>query len=301
MPPPPPQQRANPRRGEERHRGQPHRYLSAADGDAAAAQGAVLRSGDAAARRQGPDPHRRRFHRHRGSRRADGAHRPHGDAAMRAGAAPADGAQQGGRGILQRRRRDLEQSRDLRAVPGFPRSQPRAGGILRARIQAEHVPQSRARSKPSTSPHWRSAATASPSTTSPTCGSSRANSPTAACVSSRCRPRCCSTRGRPRRPTSTPRTCPTCSAASASTLSPSGSRASVRWSTCSTMTCGSGRDSCSQHLGRCGPRRRLLPAGPRTSAQVPNAAARPAPDALKADPPRATGNAALARRAIGPG
>jgi cyclic-di-GMP phosphodiesterase TipF (flagellum assembly factor) len=36
-------------------------------------------------------------------------------------------------------------------------------------------------------------------------------------------------------------------------------------------------------------------------AQVPNAAARPAPDALKADPPRTTGNAALARRAIGPG
>jgi cyclic-di-GMP phosphodiesterase TipF (flagellum assembly factor) len=37
------------------------------------------------------------------------------------------------------------------------------------------------------------------------------------------------------------------------------------------------------------------------NAQVPNAAARPAPDALKADPPRTTGNAALARRAIGPG
>jgi cyclic-di-GMP phosphodiesterase TipF (flagellum assembly factor) len=36
-------------------------------------------------------------------------------------------------------------------------------------------------------------------------------------------------------------------------------------------------------------------------AQVPNAAARPTPDALKADPPRSTGNAALARRAVGPG
>jgi cyclic-di-GMP phosphodiesterase TipF (flagellum assembly factor) len=36
-------------------------------------------------------------------------------------------------------------------------------------------------------------------------------------------------------------------------------------------------------------------------AQVPNAAARPAPDTLKADPPRSSGNAALARRAIGPG
>src|SRR5882757_1389212 len=35
--------------------------------------------------------------------------------------------------------------------------------------------------------------------------------------------------------------------------------------------------------------------------QVPNAAARPTPDALQADPPRMSGNAALARRAIGPG
>jgi cyclic-di-GMP phosphodiesterase TipF (flagellum assembly factor) len=35
--------------------------------------------------------------------------------------------------------------------------------------------------------------------------------------------------------------------------------------------------------------------------QVPNAAARPSSDALKADPPRISGNAALARRAIGPG
>jgi cyclic-di-GMP phosphodiesterase TipF (flagellum assembly factor) len=35
--------------------------------------------------------------------------------------------------------------------------------------------------------------------------------------------------------------------------------------------------------------------------QVPNAAPRPSSDALKADPPRLTGNAALARRAIGPG
>jgi cyclic-di-GMP phosphodiesterase TipF (flagellum assembly factor) len=37
------------------------------------------------------------------------------------------------------------------------------------------------------------------------------------------------------------------------------------------------------------------------NAQVPDAAARPAPDALKADPPRMSGNAALARRAVGPG
>jgi cyclic-di-GMP phosphodiesterase TipF (flagellum assembly factor) len=40
---------------------------------------------------------------------------------------------------------------------------------------------------------------------------------------------------------------------------------------------------------------------PDDKPQVPNAAARPAPDALKADPPRTTGNAALARRAVGPG
>jgi cyclic-di-GMP phosphodiesterase TipF (flagellum assembly factor) len=36
-------------------------------------------------------------------------------------------------------------------------------------------------------------------------------------------------------------------------------------------------------------------------AQVPDAAARPSSDALKADPPRSSGNAALARRAVGPG
>ena len=41
--------------GEKRGRGKPARYLSAADGDAAAAQGAVLRGGDAAARRQGSE------------------------------------------------------------------------------------------------------------------------------------------------------------------------------------------------------------------------------------------------------
>ena len=153
--------------------------------------------------------------------------------------------------------------------------------------------------RPSTSRRWRSAATASPSTTSPICGSSRANSPTAACASSRFRRPCCSTSGRPRRPTFTPRTCPTCSAASASTLSPSGSRASVRWSTCSTMTCGSGRDSCSQHLGRCGPRRRLLP-GPRTKHRFPMPQQDPLP--MRSRPiRRASGNAALARRAVGPG
>jgi cyclic-di-GMP phosphodiesterase TipF (flagellum assembly factor) len=41
--------------------------------------------------------------------------------------------------------------------------------------------------------------------------------------------------------------------------------------------------------------------GTTDKTQVPNAAARPSSDALKADPPRVTGNAALARRAIGPG
>ena len=54
---------AAPRRGQERRRGKPARYLSAADGDAAAAQGALLRGGDAAARRQGRGARRRRFHR----------------------------------------------------------------------------------------------------------------------------------------------------------------------------------------------------------------------------------------------
>ena len=86
---------------------------------------------------------RRRVHRSRGSRRPDRADRPCGDAEMRAGAAPADGAQQGCRRVLQRRRGDAGQSRNLRAMHGFSRGQPRAGAILRARIQAGDVPQSR--------------------------------------------------------------------------------------------------------------------------------------------------------------
>ena len=61
------------RRHQERGRGEPARHLSAADGDAAAAQGALLRSRDAAARRQGPDSRRRRFHRRRRGRRPDRA------------------------------------------------------------------------------------------------------------------------------------------------------------------------------------------------------------------------------------
>ena len=86
----------------------------------------------------------------------------------------------------------LGQSDHLRAMPRFPRSQPGAGAVLRARIQAGDVAQSRRRPRPSISRRWRSAASASRSITSPTCGSSRANSPTAASASSRCRRRCCS-------------------------------------------------------------------------------------------------------------
>jgi cyclic-di-GMP phosphodiesterase TipF (flagellum assembly factor) len=41
--------------------------------------------------------------------------------------------------------------------------------------------------------------------------------------------------------------------------------------------------------------------GAADNAQVPNAAARPSSETLRADPPRSSGNAALARRAIGPG
>lgn len=41
--------------------------------------------------------------------------------------------------------------------------------------------------------------------------------------------------------------------------------------------------------------------GAADNAQVANAAARPTSETLKADPPRSSGNAALARRAIGPG
>ena len=200
-----------------RGRGKPDRYLSAADGDPAAAQGALLRGGDAAARRQGSASRRRRFHRGRGSRRADRPDRSHGDAALRAGAAPADGAQQGRRRILQRRRGDPGQSDHLRAMPRFSRSQPRAGAVLRARIQAGDVPQS----GPDRDRASRGAGAARlpflDRSRHRSAGSSRANLPTAASASSRCPRRCCSINGRPRRPTSTPPTFRICSAASAST------------------------------------------------------------------------------------
>ena len=183
---------AAPRRGEERHRGKPDRHLSAADGDAAAAQGALLRGGDAAARRQGPDSRRRRFHRRRRSRRADRPDRSHGDAALRAGAAPADGAQQGRRRVLQRLRGDARQSQppsrnaSISSKPIARWRRPSCSNSSRRRSAVS------ARPRPSISRRWRSAATASRSITSPICGSSRANSPTAASASSRCRPRCCS-------------------------------------------------------------------------------------------------------------
>ena len=80
---------------EGRGRGKPYRHLSAADGHSAATQGALLRGGDTAARRQGRGSRRRGFHRDRGSRRTDWADRSHGDVALRAGAASPDGAQQG--------------------------------------------------------------------------------------------------------------------------------------------------------------------------------------------------------------
>ena len=49
---------------------------------------------------------------------------------------------------------------------------------------------------------------------------------------------------------------PTCSAATASTSSPSGSRANARWSICSISTCASDRVSCSRRRARCGRSRR---------------------------------------------
>ena len=49
----------------------------------------------------------------RRSRRADRAHRPHGDAALCPGAAPPDGAQQGSRRVLQRLRGDARQPRRI--------------------------------------------------------------------------------------------------------------------------------------------------------------------------------------------
>ena len=154
------------RRGEERGRGEPARHLPAADGDAAAAQGALLRGGDAAARRQGPGAGRRGFHRHGRKRRPDRAHRPLRDAALCAGAAPADGAQQGSRRVLQRRRRRrsatrthfaqcldfLEANRAL--APSFVLE------FKQATLRKLGPP------KPKISPRCRSAAIASRSTTS---------------------------------------------------------------------------------------------------------------------------------------
>ncbi len=125
-----------------------------------------------------------------------GRDRSHGDAALCPGAAPPDGAQQGRRRVLQRLGGDARQSRQFRAMPRLPRGQPRAGAVLRARIQAGDVPQARPDRDRDISRPCRSAATASRSITSPICGSSRATSPTAASASSRCRRRCCSIPGR---------------------------------------------------------------------------------------------------------
>src|SRR6266404_6313500 len=122
---------------------EPQREPLSTEDDVAAAQGALLRGGDAAPRRPGSDSRRRRLHRGRGGRRPDRADRSRRDAEMRAGAAAVDGAQQGGRNILQRRRGNAWQSDLFRAMPRFPRSQPGAGAVVRARIQTGDVPKSR--------------------------------------------------------------------------------------------------------------------------------------------------------------
>ena len=299
---------ATARRGEKRRRGKPARYLSAADGDAAAAQGALLRGGDAAARRQGPDSRRRRFHRHRRSRRADRAHRPHGDVALCAGAAPPDGAQQGCRRVLQRRPRrrsatpPISRNASTSSRPTARWRRPSCSNSSRRRSAIW------ARPRPSISRRCRSAATVSRSTMSATSGSSRANSPTAASASSRCRRRCCSIRGR----------------ASTSDIHPSD---------LSDLLGRFGIDLIAERIEgeravvdlldfdvRFGqgflfaPPRPLRPEGASATGGATstkesngsngsNAPSHPAPVASPAvEPsPRATGNAALARRAAGPG
>ena len=151
----------------------------------------------------------------------------------------------------------------FRAMPRLPRGQPRAGAVLRARIQAGDVPQSRPdRDRASR----RAVAARLPlldRSRHRSCGSSRANSPTAASASSRCRRRCCSIPGRPRPPTSIPPTF-----RSARPLRHRPDRREDRGRTrrgrpARLRRAGSARASCLPRRGRCGPRGHLLPAGRR--------------------------------------
>ena len=118
--------------------------------------------------------------------------------------------------VLQRRRRNAEQRGNLRAMPRLSRRQSRAGLLVRARIQAEHVSHAgagRERASGGTGvarlplldrPRHRSADRAART------GRSRRSLHQGACrAAARCR-------SRPRHPIFTPPTCPICSAASAS-------------------------------------------------------------------------------------
>ena len=84
-----------------RDRCQPHRSLSAADRDAAAAQGALLRGADAAAHRGGRRAAAGRFPRSGRGRRPDAADRQPAAVPLRAGGAPAAAQEPRDRPVLQ--------------------------------------------------------------------------------------------------------------------------------------------------------------------------------------------------------
>ena len=86
----------------QRHRRQPGRSLPAAGGDAAAAQGPLLRKPDAAAHRERHRGDAGRLHPARRGRRADGEDRQHDAVPQRAGGAPAADQESRDRAVLQR-------------------------------------------------------------------------------------------------------------------------------------------------------------------------------------------------------
>ena len=120
------------------------------------------------------------------------ANRSHGDAALRPGAAPPDGAQQGRRDLLQRRRDHARGSHHLGALPRFLEANRALARtfvleLKRLCFQSGAIETSIWR-------RWRSAATASRSTTSPTPGSSRVAADRGVRFI-KVPARCCSTRG----------------------------------------------------------------------------------------------------------
>jgi cyclic-di-GMP phosphodiesterase, flagellum assembly factor TipF len=105
-------------------------------------------------------------------------------------------------------------------------------------------------------------------------------------ASSRHRRHCRSTGPAPLRPTSNPPNFPTCSAASASISSPSGSRANPSWSISWTTMSASGRDFCFRRHARCVRMRcKALPATPLLPRQAATSPHSFTPAADATDPP----------------